>query len=153
MQNNSDRATVSTQEALDRLTNLAGGLLNVPVVCASIVDTQEQLLASSYGLPVPAALLISYSLRLHVTASRKPLVVTDGRREPLLAQNPAVRDGTVRACVGIPLRTKGGRTVGTLLAMDPKPRRWTTPQLDLLGRLSALIVDEMELSGAVRRAS
>jgi GAF domain-containing protein len=59
----------------------------------------------------------------------------------------------VRACVGMPLRTKDGRAVGTLLAIDPKPRRWTPPQLDLLGKLSALIVDEMELSGAVRRAS
>jgi len=153
MEIHSERAAVSTQDALDRLTNLAGEVLDVPVVCASIVDADHHLLASSYGLPVPAALLISYSLRLHVTASRKPLVVGDGRREPLLAQSPAVRDGTMRACVGMPLRTKDGRAVGTLLAMDPKPRRWTTPQLDLLGKLSALIVDEMELSGAVRRAS
>jgi GAF domain-containing protein len=153
METPSERAAASTQEALDRLTNLAGEVLDVPMVCASIVDGEQHLLASSYGLPVPAALLISYSLRLHVTASRKPLVVADGRREPLLAQSPAVRDGMVRACVGMPLRTKDGRAVGTLLAIDPKPRRWTTPQLDLLGKLSALIVDEMELSNAVRRAS
>jgi GAF domain-containing protein len=152
MEIHSERAAVSTQEALDRLTHLAGEVLDV-VVCASIVDSDQHLLASSYGLPVPAALLISYSLRLHVAASRKPLVVADGLREPLLAKSPAVRDGTVRACVGIPLRTRNGRAVGTLMAMDPKPRRWTTPQLDLLGKLSALIVDEMELSGAVRRAS
>jgi GAF domain-containing protein len=152
MQHTTARAA-STQEALDRLTNLAGEVLDVPVVCASLVDSEQHLLASSYGLPVPAALLISYSLRLHVEASRRALVVADGRREPLLAQSPAVRDGTVRACVGIPLRSRDGRAIGTLMAMDPKPRRWTAPQLDLLGKLSALIVDEMELSGAVRRAS
>jgi len=102
---------------------------------------------------VPAALLLSYALRTHVDASRRPLVVTDGRCDPLLAQNPAVRDGTVRACVGMPLRTADGRAVGTLLAMDRKPRRWTAAQVDLLRKLSALVVSEMELGAAVRRAS
>lgn len=143
----------STQEALDRLTNLAGEVLAVPVVCVSIVDAERRLLASSYGLSVPAALLLSYALRTHVDASRRPLVVTDGRCDPLLAQNPAVRDGTVRACVGMPLRTADGRAVGTLLAMDRKPRRWTAAQVDLLRKLSALVVSEMELGAAVRRAS
>jgi len=143
----------STQEALDRITHLAGGALDVAAVCASLVDTEGRLVTSSYGLPVPIALLVSHALRQHVVASRRPLVVADGRRDPLVAHNPAVRDGTVRACVGMPLRKADGRPVGTLLAMDQKPRRWTAPQLDLLGRLSALIVSEMELGIAVRRAS
>jgi hypothetical protein len=35
--------------------------------------------------------------------------------------------------------------------MDPRPRRWTAPQLDLLDKLSALIVSEVEVGAAVRR--
>jgi len=143
----------SIQETLDRITCLAGEALNVPAVCASLVDTERRLLTSSYGLPVPTALLFSHAFRKHVVASRRPLVVADGRRDPLVAHNPVVRDGTVRACVGMPLDTADGRAVGTLLAMDRRPRRWTEPQLDLLGKLSALIVSEMELGAAVRRAS
>ena len=143
----------SIQETLDRITCLAGEALGVPAVCASLVDAERRLVTSSYGLPVPTALLFSHAFRKHVVASRSPLVVADGRTDPLVAHNPVVRDGTVRACVGMPLGTSDGRAVGTLLAMDRRPRQWTAPQLDLLGKLSALIVSEMELGAAVRRAS
>jgi GAF domain-containing protein len=139
------------QEALDRVTYLAGQALDAPAVCVSLVDAERRLLASSYGLPVPTALLISHAFHKHIVASRRPLVVADGRRDPLVAQNPAVRDGTVRSCVGMPFGTADGRTIGTLLAMDPRPRRWTAPQLDLLDKLSALIVSEVEVGVAVRR--
>lgn len=148
-----DWVAPSTQFALDRITSLASEALDVPAVCTSLVDSDGRLLTSSHGLPVPTALLISHAFRSHVVASRRPLVVPDGRRDPLMERNPAVRDGTVRACLGIPLRRADGRAVGTLLAMDTRPRPWTAPQLDLLGKLSALIVGEMELGAAVRRAS
>jgi GAF domain-containing protein len=140
------------QEALDRVTHLAGEALDVPAVCVSLVDAERGLLASSYGLPVPTALLISHAFHKRIVASRRPLVVADGRHDPRVAQNPAVRDGTVRSCVGMPFGTADGGAIGTLLAMDHSARRWTTSQLDLLGRLTALIVSEMELRAAVRTA-
>jgi GAF domain-containing protein len=90
-------------------------------------------------------MLLSHLFRKHVVTSRRPFVVMDGKRDRSLANNPAVRDGTVRSCVGLPLRTGSGQTVGTLLAMDRQPRGWTSPQLHLLETLSALIVSEMEL--------
>jgi GAF domain-containing protein len=141
------------QETLDRITYLAGETLDVPAVCAVVVDAERRLVTSSYGLPVPTALLVSHAFRKQVLARRRPLVVADGRRDPLVQQNPAVRDGTVRACVGLPLDTADGRTVGTLLAMDRRPRRWTALQLDLIGKLSGLVVSVMELGTAVRRAA
>jgi GAF domain-containing protein len=148
-----DVAVPAMQETLDRITYLAGSALDVSAVCAALVAADRTLLASSYGLPVPTALLVSHAFRKRVLATRRPLVVTDGRRDPLVAHNPSVRDGTVRACVGVPLGTTDGRAVGTLLAMDRKPRRWTTPQIDLLRRLSSLIVDLTELGPAVGRVS
>ena len=148
-----DWVTPTTQVALDRITSLANEALDAAAVCTSLVDSEGRLLTSSSGLPVTTALLLTHAFRSHVVASRRPLVVPDGRRDPLIARNPAVRDGTVRACLGLPLRRADGRAVGTLLAMDTRPRPWTAPQLDLMGRLSALIVGEMELGAAVRRAS
>ena len=148
-----ERLVPSTQAAMDRITCLAGEALDVPAVCASLVDAERRLVTSSYGPPVSTALLLSHAFRKHVVASRRPLVVADGRNNPLVAHNPAVRDGTVRACAGMPLRRPDGRLVGTLLVMDRKPRQWTVSQLDLLEKLSALIVSEMEMGAAVRRAS
>jgi GAF domain-containing protein len=118
-----------------------------------MVNAEGQLVTSSYGMPVSTALLVSHAFRKHVVASPHPLVVADGPRDPLVSDNPAVRDGTVGACVGVPLHAADGRAVGTLLAMDRKPRRWTNPQLALMGALSTMIVSEMELGVAVRRAS
>jgi GAF domain-containing protein len=141
------------QETLDRITYLAGETLDVPAVCAVVVDPERRLVTSSYGLPVPTALLVSHAFRKQVLASRRPLVVADGRRDPLVALNPAVRDGTVRACVGLPLGSRDGRMVGTLLAMDRRPRRWTALQLDLLGKLSSLVVNVLELGAAIRCAA
>jgi GAF domain-containing protein len=139
----------STQEALDCITYLAGEALEVAAVCASLVDRERRrFLASSYGLPVPTALLISHAFQKQVVATGHPLVVSDGPIDPLVAHNPAVRDGTVRSCVGMPLGTADGRAVGILLAIDHKPRQWTAQQLDLLGKLSALIVSEIELASA-----
>lgn len=134
----------ATQETLDRVTFLAGEALGVPAVCASVVDDDRRLLMSSYGVPVSTALLLSHAFRKQVVASRGPLVVTDGRLDPLVARNPAVRDGSVRACVGMPLGI-GGRPVGSLLAMDEEPRSWTAQQVAFLGKLAALIVNELEL--------
>jgi len=139
--------------ALDGFTQLAGRLLDVPVVCVSLVDADRRLVTSSYGLPAPTALLVSWSLMKQVVTSGRPLVVTDGRRHPLVARNPAVRDGTVTAYVGMPLVAQDGRAVGTLSVMDRKPRRWSAPQLGFLRKLSARIVGEMELEAAVRGSS
>jgi len=142
----------STQEALDRITCVAGETLDVDVVCASLVDADRNLVVSSYGQSAPAALLLSHAFRKHVSASRRPLVVADGRSDPVMAHNPVVRDGTVRSCVGVPLGAADGRAVGTLLAMDRRPRAWTTRQLVLLGELAVAIVSEVELEDVVRRA-
>jgi signal transduction protein with GAF and PtsI domain len=139
----------TAQEALDRITYLAGEALDVAAVCAALVDAQRRLMASSYGLPIVTALLLSHAFRTQVLATRRPLVVADGPSDPRVAHNPAVRDGTVRACVGMPLGAAGGRVVGTLLAFDQRPRRWTTPQLDLLGELSAAVVNVVEVGAGV----
>jgi len=138
------------RSVLDRFTQLAGRLLDVPVVCVSLVDADRRLLMSSYGLPAPTALLVSWSLMKQVVASGRPLVVTDGRRHPLVARHPVVRDGTVTAYVGLPLVASDGRAVGTLSVMDRKPRRWSAPQLGFLRKLSARIVGEMEMGARAR---
>lgn len=138
--------------ALDRLARLAARELAAPVVCLSLVDTDRRLVTAVYGLSAPAALLASWSFMNQVIATRRPLVVPDGRRDPVAARNPAVRDGTVTAYIGTPLIASNGRAVGTLSVMDRRPRRWGAPQIDLLRALSAWAVREVGLgaSGVAR---
>jgi len=131
------------QRALDDFTQLAGRLLGVPVVYVSLVAARGRMVASSYGRPVSIALLLCYPFSRHIAASRRPLVVGDGRRHPLTARIPAVRDGLVTACAGVPLIDAAGRAVGAICVMDPEPRPWSEGELALLRDVARLLVREL----------
>ena len=122
----------SDQEKFDRFTELAARVLHVPIVSLSLVGPRHGVIMSSAGLPAPLVLLLAHRFSRHVAASRRPLVIDDAREHPLGANAPAVRDGLVTAYAGVPLFDAGGRTVGTLCAMDTRPRAWTREQLDRL---------------------
>jgi len=130
--------------ALDRFTQQAGRALDVPVVCVSLVDAHHRLLMGSYGMSAPLALLVSWSFVKQMGDSGHPLLIADGRRDPMAARSAAVRDGTVTAYMGMPLVASNGRVRGTLSVMDEKPRRWSAPQVDFLRELSARIVCAIE---------
>jgi hypothetical protein len=142
--------TSSTLKALDRITHATGAVLDASVF-ASLVNRDQELLVSSCGVAPPIAMLLLHAFRKHVVATGHPLVIFDARQDSLLARIPAVRDGSVRACVGMPFGAPRGETVGTLFVMDAKSRTWTGPQLDLLHGLSRLILSGMEHDAALRR--
>lgn len=130
----------STSKEMERITRLAGEYLDIAAVCATMVDGRGRLVVSCHGIAIPTALLLTHALRRHLTRARSILVVPDASLDDRLSGSPTVRDGTVRACVGISLRGTGGRAVGSLVVMDPKPRRWMPHELDLLLDLSVMLV-------------
>ena len=127
---------------LERYAQLAGSVLDAPVVCVSLLAADNQLMASSYGLPLPIALLRSWSLMRYVASSGCPLLITDGREDPLTAKNPSVRDGEVVSFMGIRLVASYEHPVGTLSVMDQRPRQWSFLQVGILQYLSVLLVRE-----------
>jgi signal transduction protein with GAF and PtsI domain len=78
----------------------------------------------------------------HVAPSGCPLLITDGREDPLTAKNPSVQEGEVVSFVGIRLVASPEHPVGALFVMDQKPRKWTFLQIGFLQYLSALLVRE-----------
>jgi hypothetical protein len=64
--------------ALDLLTRAAARKLDAPWGCISVLDEAGRLRASSYGLPIPSALLISWPFAKQVTTTARPWVVDDG---------------------------------------------------------------------------
>ncbi|MBI4419297.1 MAG: GAF domain-containing protein [Gemmatimonadetes bacterium] len=142
-----------TQETLDRYMHLAGIALDVPIACVSLVDPEQQLRASSYGTSAPTALLLSYSIWKRVITAAHPIMVEDGLNDPVALESPAVRDGTVRAYLGVPLLASDGRAIGSVLALDRRPRPWTADQVHLLRELSFLILSQVELGAIARQAA
>jgi hypothetical protein len=140
------------QENFDRYARIAAEALNAPVALVSLVDEEEQFFKSCLGLPEPwqsrRGTPLSHSFCQHVVASRQPLLVDDAREHPVLKDNLAIRDLNVVAYAGIPLVDSGGQVLGTLCAIDHRPRQWSARQVALLSDLAASVTREIELTRA-----
>jgi diguanylate cyclase len=127
----------------DRFTRLATDLLGVPVALVSIVDRDRQFFKSACGLAGDWAdarqTPLSHSFCQHVVAGKEPLVISDARRHPLVADNLAVRDLSVIAYAGFPLVLEDGHAVGAFCAIDTRPRVWSEMDLRVLGDLAASV--------------
>lgn len=142
--------------SLDRLTHLAAHVLEAPVSLLTLVDSDCQWFASSYGLDETLRSAgqtpIEYSICQYAVAAGSPLVVGDTSQEPLLADHPAVRDFGIAAYAGMPLVVDGPWTLGTLCVMDFTPRDWIDDKLSILSQLASICLDEMDRAALQRDA-
>jgi GAF domain-containing protein len=139
------------EEEFDRLTRLASRLVGLPVALVALIDADRQFFKSSVGVPEPWAkrreMPLSHSFCKHVVKERKPLVVRDARRDPVLRHNPGVRELGVVAYAGFPLYAEG-HVIGTLCAIDDVPREWSPEDLEVIADLAALAQSELDLRAA-----
>jgi GAF domain-containing protein len=127
---------------LDRLTRLAGELLEAPMALLTLIDVDRQFFASAYGLREPLRSArqtpLDYSICQYAVASGRPLIVNDAQRDARLAGHPAVQEFGIAAYAGIPLVTEEGYTVGAFCVLDVVPRGWTADGLAILAHLAAV---------------
>jgi GAF domain-containing protein len=138
------RADLEGHPDVERLTRTVARDLNVPVACVSLFGGDRGFQMASFGLSAPSVLLFSWTFMTEIVATGHPLVVKNGQSDVTASRNPAIRDGTLAAYAGMPLVASDGRTVGTLSAMDGRPRKWTPRQLERLRSLSLEVVSELE---------
>ncbi|GAA6187464.1 hypothetical protein NBRC116596_05270 [Litorivita sp. NS0012-18] len=141
--------------ALDALTRLACDLLGVPIALICFLDDRHetQHIKSSFGLPEPLAkqrqFPYSHSFCKYVKRSNAPLVVGDARLHDVLKHNPALRDFNVCAYLGVPVFGPDGTTLGTVCALDSKPREWSEEDQRKLTDLALCVTREVSLRWAV----
>lgn len=120
-------------------------VLNVPIATVSLIDGHRQWFKSYQGFskresPRTAA-ICSYAI-----AEPHPLVVTDTLADARFAQNPhVVGPPYVGFYAGFQLRTRAGHAIGTLCAMDTKPRGLDAGEAALLADLACIVMSELEL--------
>jgi GAF domain-containing protein len=129
---------------VERYTRLVRRVLGVPVVCISLFDADGWLTTSSHGLPPPNAMLIAWSFLKRTSTTGQPLVIEDARVDPRVMRMPVVHDGTVAAYLGMKLVAPDGCVVGSLSAMDEKPRRWSARDLGFTRQVGGRIVAERD---------
>jgi diguanylate cyclase (GGDEF)-like protein len=134
-----------TEEAFDRITRLARSVLETPIVLVSLIDEGRQWFKSNQGLDTNETPR-NVACFDHTIRNTEPVVVEDTLLDERFADNPFVTgEPGIRFYAGVPLNTRDGHIIGTLCAIDLKPRAISDQQLSVLVDLAQLVVSEMEL--------
>lgn len=138
--------------AFDRITALAARRFGVPIAIISIVDEDRIWFKSHHGLPVEqidrepglcASAILGNDLFLLADAS------VDARS---LANPLVAGEFGLRFYAGVPLTTSDGYNLGTLCVIDKEPRAIDEEQLEDLKDLASVVMDQIEMQLAARRA-
>ncbi|MCW3474193.1 GGDEF domain-containing protein [Limobrevibacterium gyesilva] len=133
------------EESFDRITRLARTALQTPIALVSLVDRDRQWFKSRQGLSVPETPR-DISFCAHAVQRDEPLIVRDALADPRFRDNPLVLGAPgVRFYMGVPLRTHDGHNIGTLCAIDQRPRKPSPGQVMVMQDLARLVMDELEL--------
>ena len=138
--------------AFDRITALAARRFNVPISIISIVDEDRIWFKSHHGLNVTQ---IGREAGLCASAilSTDPYVLPDAAADIRSLANPLVAgDFGLRFYAAVPLTTTDGYNLGTLCVIDKVSRPIDQAQIDDLKDLASIVIDQLELRLAARRA-
>lgn len=136
----------------DRITAIAADLFSAPISIISLVDHDRIWFKSHRGLDVRQ---IGRDPGLCASAIQQtdPWILTDARNDPRSLANPLVAgDFGLQFYVGVPLRTHDGFNLGTLCVIDCEIRSVSERQIEQLKHLASVVIDQMELRLAARRA-
>ena len=124
----------------------------MPIAIISIVDEDRIWFKSHHGLTVEQ---IGRDPGLCASAilTNEPHILTDASIDPRSLANPLVAgDFGLRFYAGVPLTTDDGHNLGTLCVIDKEARPVDQSQVDDLRDLAAIVMDQIEMQLAARRA-
>jgi GAF domain-containing protein len=140
------------EESFDRITRIVAETIGVPIALVSLVDTYRQWFKSRYGLAARQTPR-EIAFCAHTILDDGIFVVEDTREDERFHDNPLVTGApNIRFYAGAPLITSDGYKLGSLCAIDSKPRELDADGRQLLEDLAHLVIDEMELRDALRYA-
>jgi two-component sensor histidine kinase len=138
------------EEAFDRLTRLAAGVLGMPISLITLIDETRQWFKSRHGFDA------LWTRREVAFCSRtildtEPLVVPDATADDRFVANPLVTgEPNIRFYAGAPLVTPEGHVLGTLCVIDRLPHpEFSDEQRRLLQDLAGLVMTEIEVRSAI----
>jgi diguanylate cyclase (GGDEF)-like protein len=133
------------EPAFDRLTAIVARVLEVPIALVSLIDVERQWFKSCVGLGDTTETSRDVAFCAYAIHSDEVFVIPDATADPRFAGNPLVTgEPYIRAYAGAPLRTSDGFRLGTLCAIDRRPRAFTADQLAMVKDLAHVVIGEME---------
>ena len=129
-----------TDQVYDDITHLAAYICNVPIAMISLVDESRQWFKSKLGVnhtETPR----DVAFCAHAILRPEPLIVTDALKDSRFAENALVkRAPRIRFYAGFPLMTSEGLALGTLCAIDRRPRRLSKHQVETMQALARQVM-------------
>ena len=138
--------------AFDRVTALAARHFDVPVALVSLVDEDRIWFKSRHGLETDQAPR-SPGLCASVILTDNAYVIKNAMEDPRTLTNPLVAGKMgVRFYAAAPLVTHDGHRLGTMNIIDFTPREFDSDGEKALHQFAGLVMDQMELRLAARKA-
>lgn len=133
------------EEGFDRITRLVSEWLDVPISLVTLIDEGRQWFKSCVGLELMETDL-EQSFCVHNMQEGVLMVIEDATLDPRFSDNPLVTgEPGIRFYAGAPLVSPDGHVLGSLCAIDTRPRVADEMNLEVLHDLASLVVDELEL--------
>jgi GAF domain-containing protein len=139
------------EQAYDDITALAAYLCDVPIAMISLVDESRQWFKSKLGLNEQETPR-DVAFCAHAILQSEPLIVRDALKDTRFADSSLVtRSPHIRFYAGFPLASPEGFTLGTLCAIDRKPRQLSLKQKTAMQALARQVMTLLELRRVSRR--
>lgn len=140
-----DIIDTEAEKLFDDLTALASQICETPIALISLVDPNRQWFKSRVGLDAEETSR-EIAFCSHAILQEDVFEIPNATLDPRFHDNPLVTGSPdIRFYAGAPLITPSGHAIGTLCAIDKKPRRLTDAQKTSLQTLSKSVVAHLEL--------
>jgi GAF domain-containing protein len=134
-----------SETAFDDITLLAAHICQVPIAMISLVDKSRQWFKARVGVTrrqTPR----DVAFCSHAILQTEPLIVRDALKDDRFADSSLVTaKPRIRFYAGYPLVSHDGYALGTLCALDRKPRVLSTEQQKAMHALSRQVMELLEL--------